>query len=161
VGITVDDIDWQIINRLRVDARTSFRRIARELGISTHTVIKRYEKLRKEIHLSSGVTVDLRKIGFENMVTFMITTSTAHNMQKTLNELTKVRNVIVATKTIGDCDLLVVAVFTDFEQLFELERRISRISGVSEIEFALSKSLPEWPIDPNLMYYASSQLSSE
>jgi DNA-binding Lrp family transcriptional regulator len=161
VGITVDDMDWQIINRLRIDARTSFRKIAREMGISTHTVIKRYENLRKEIHLSSGVTVDLKKIGFENMVIFMLTTSTPHNTQKTFNELIKVRNVIVVTKTIGDCDLLVVAVFTDFEQLFELERRISKISGVSKIEFTLSKSLPEWPIDPNLLYYASSQISSE
>jgi len=157
----VDEIDWQIINRLRKNARTSFRKIAKEIGISTHTVTKRYKKMKKETHLCSGVTVDLKKIGFENMVTFMITTSTQHNTQKTLNELIKVQNVIVATKTIGDCDLLVVAVFTDFEQLFKLERKISKIPGVNEIEFTLSKSVPEWPIDPNLLYYASSQLSPE
>ena len=152
----MDKIDWQIINMLRIDARTSFRKIAKELGISTHTVTKRYQKLRKEIHLSCGVTVDLNKIGYNNMATFLITTAPQHNTQRILNVLTKVPNVIVATKTMGDYDLLVVAVFSDFEQLFKMERKISKIRGVSEIKLTLSKSIPEWPIDPNLLYYTSS-----
>ena len=121
----MDETDLFIIKRMTEDARVSFRKIAKELGISTHTVIKRYQKLRKEIHLSCGVTVDLNKIGYNNMATFLITTSPQHDTQRILNVLTKVPNVIVATKTMGDYDLLVVAVFSDFEQLFKMERKIS------------------------------------
>ena len=44
----VDLIDKTIMNALSLNARTPFRKIAKQLGISTKTVILRYEKMKND-----------------------------------------------------------------------------------------------------------------
>jgi len=45
---TMDQLDLAIIEKLTADARMSFRKIAKDLGVSPDTVINRYQTLQKE-----------------------------------------------------------------------------------------------------------------
>ena len=59
----MDEIDSKILKRLLTDARSSYRKIAFELGISPPTVLNRISKLeRDDIIKSYSAMVDHAKI---------------------------------------------------------------------------------------------------
>ncbi|HUK84768.1 MAG TPA: AsnC family transcriptional regulator, partial [Candidatus Acidoferrum sp.] len=45
--VTIDDLDRQIVEKLTLNGRSSFTKVAKELSVSTDTIIKRYCKLIK------------------------------------------------------------------------------------------------------------------
>jgi DNA-binding Lrp family transcriptional regulator len=140
----MDEIDISIINRLTEDARMSFRRIAKELGISPNTVIDRFMALRQQgVIRGSTIVLDPRKIGYQAMAAFMIDTSpTGVTLDKSahsdstlvLEQLIRIPSIIVATKTVGDHDLLAIGVAADFEHLTNLRDEITKIPGVKHIQ---------------------------
>jgi Lrp/AsnC family transcriptional regulator for asnA, asnC and gidA len=139
----MDETDLLIIKRMAEDARVSFRKIAKELGVSPDTVISRYRILQeKEIIRGSTVVLDPKKIGYKGMAAFMIDTSSAHILAieatppKTLSILEtviKMPDIILATKTVGDHDLLAIAVIKDVEHLIAIGSDIAKIPGVKDL----------------------------
>jgi Lrp/AsnC family transcriptional regulator for asnA, asnC and gidA len=138
----MDEIDEKIIEILTTDARTSFRQMAKDLGKSPDTIIKRYEKLREEGEIrGSTIIVEPRRIGYEGMAAFHIDISTSGGSKtdstSILRALIKMPNIIVATKTVGDHDLLAIGVIHDFSHLMRLGGEIAAIEGVKNIQTAL------------------------
>ncbi|PVX26629.1 MAG: hypothetical protein CW691_00860 [Candidatus Bathyarchaeum sp.] len=43
----MDRLDFELIGKLIKNSRASFRKIAKELNVSTDTVMRRYKKLKK------------------------------------------------------------------------------------------------------------------
>jgi Lrp/AsnC family transcriptional regulator for asnA, asnC and gidA len=140
----MDKIDLAIIDKLTDDARTSFREIAKELGISPDTVINRYAALQKEgVIRGSTIVINPKKVGYQAMAVFMIDISPAHIMASEatpadspliLDKLIQMPNIIVATKSVGDHDLLAIGVAIDFEHLIKLRNDIAKIPGVKDIQ---------------------------
>ena len=140
----MDETDLFIIKKLTEGARMSFRKIAKDLGISPDTVINRYEALQeKGVIRGSTVVINPKKIGYQAMAVFMIDTSPAHILANEatpadstmiLEKLIQMRNIIVATKTVGDHDLLAVGVVMDFEHLTKVRDNIARIPGVTDLQ---------------------------
>ena len=139
----MDEIDLSIIRKLMEDARMSFRRIAKELGISPDTAINRYKALQeKGVIRGSTVVINPKKIGYRGMVVFLIDASPSHilateatvDSSLILNKLIQMRNIIVAAKTVGDHDLLAIGVAIDFEHLIKLGSNIAKIPGVKDLE---------------------------
>jgi len=140
----MDETDLSIVNRLTVDARMSFRKIAKQLGISPDTVINRYAVLQeKGVIRGSTVIINPKKIGYQAMAVFMIDTSPTHILANEttpsgssviLNKLIQMRNLIVATKTVGDHDLLAIGVAMDFEHLINVRNEIAKIPGVKDVQ---------------------------
>jgi hypothetical protein len=54
-----------------------------------------------------------------------------------LKTLIKMPNIIVATKTVGDHDLLALGVIHDFDHLMRLGKEIAAIPGIKNIQTAL------------------------
>ncbi len=138
----MDEIDEKIVEMLTKDARTSFRQMAKDLGKSPDTVIKRYERLREEgLIRGSTIVVEPGRIGYEGMAAFHIDVSTSGGAKtdstSILRSLIKMPNIIVATKTVGDHDLLAVGVIHDFSHLMKLGGEIAAIPGVKNIQTAL------------------------
>ena len=46
-NVRIDEIDLNIIRVLQKDARASFAGIARDCGVSTDTISKRFRKMKK------------------------------------------------------------------------------------------------------------------
>jgi len=140
----MDETDISIITRLTQDARMSFRKIARELGISPDTVINRYAALRGQgVIRGSTIVINPKRIGYQAMVVFMIDTSpTRISAEKAapadsalvLERLIRIPSIIVATKTVGDHDVLAIGVALDFEHLMDLRNVITRIPGVKDLQ---------------------------
>lgn len=138
----MDEIDERIIEILAKDARTSFRKIAKELDKSPDTIIHRFERLIEAGDVrGSTVVVEPTKIGYEGMAAFHIDVSTSGGTKtdstSILRTLIKMPNIIVATKTVGDHDLLAIGVIHDFDHLMKLEREIAAIAGIKNIQTAL------------------------
>ncbi len=141
----MDETDSAIINLLTKDARTSFRKIARELGVSPDTVICRYKALQDQgVIRGSTVVLDPKKIGYKGMAAFMIDTSptnviatessASEDSSYILETLIKMPDIILATKTVGDHDMLAIAVIKDVEHLIETGANIAKISGVKDLQ---------------------------
>ena len=142
----MDKTDLFIIKRMTEDARISFRKIAKELGVSPDTVIDRYRNLQeKGVIRGSTVVLDPKKIGYKGMAAFMIDTSptqiitTEPPLPKTssiLEKLIKMPNIILASKTVGDHDLLAIAVIKDVEHLIFTGNDIAKIPGVKDLHLS-------------------------
>ncbi|MEM2917103.1 MAG: Lrp/AsnC family transcriptional regulator [Candidatus Bathyarchaeia archaeon] len=140
----MDEIDLAIINKLTKDARMSFRKIAKELGVSPDTVINRYNALLKNgVIRGSTVVINPKKIGYQAMAAFMIDTVPTHilanepaqtDSSQILERIIQMRNIIVATKCVGDYDLLAIGVAKDFEHLIAIGNDIAKIPGVSDLQ---------------------------
>ena len=138
----MDEIDTKIIEILSEDARTSFRKIAKELDRSPDTVINRYQRLREAGDIrGSTVVVEPGKIGYEGMAAFHIDVSTRGDGKtdstSILKTLIRMPNIIVATKTVGEHDLLAIGVIHDFDHLMRLGKEIAEIPGIKSIQTAL------------------------
>jgi DNA-binding Lrp family transcriptional regulator len=142
----MDKTDHAIINKLTEDARTSFRKIAEQIGISPDTVMHRYAALQKEGAIrGSTIVIDPKKIGYQAVVVFLIDTSHANvsttqtrtaDSSMILETLIHMPNIIVATKSVGDYDLLAIGVVKDFEHLMKVKNDIARIQGVKDIQIS-------------------------
>jgi Lrp/AsnC family transcriptional regulator for asnA, asnC and gidA len=149
----MDEIDISVIDRLTLDARTSFRKIAKELHISPDTVINRYRDLHEQrVIRGSTIVVNPKKIGYEAMAVFMIDTSptklitnesTASGSSVVLDRLIHMPSILVATKTVGDHDVLAIGVAKDIEHLIWLRNEITRIPGVRDLEVSFWAEMPE------------------
>ncbi len=146
------ELDQYIAEALTDDGRLSFRKIARRVEKSTDTVINHYNRMveREEIR-GSTVVVDAGKIGYEGVAAFQIdaTTSMGADPNAILEALIEMPNVIVATKTVGEHDLLALAVIHDLTHYSQLGKEIAEIPGVKNI------SSNVWPTSEEIcpMYF--------
>lgn len=139
----MDETDAVIIKRMTQDARVSFRKIAKELGVSPDTVISRYKALQKKgVIRGSTVVLNPKKIGYKGMAAFMVDTSPTNiigteSNQKTASSIVekviKMPDIILATKTVGDHDMLAIAVIRDVEHLINTGRDIAKMPGVKDL----------------------------
>lgn len=133
-----------IIKKLTEDARISFRKIAKELGVSPDTVINRYKAMQeKGVIRGSTVVINPKKLGYSGTAIFMIDASPTHilatetttiDSSLILDKLIQMRNIILATKTVGDHDLLAIGVARDFEHLINIGTDIAKIPGVKDLQ---------------------------
>jgi Lrp/AsnC family transcriptional regulator for asnA, asnC and gidA len=140
----MDKTDLSIIDRLTEDARMSFRQIAKELDISPDTVINRYAALQEQGAIrGSTVVINPKKIGYQAMAVFMIDASSTPisangsgptNLSLILEKLIRMPNIIVATKTIGDHDILAISVALDIEHLIDIKDSITKIPGIRDLQ---------------------------
>lgn len=134
---------------LTKDARTSFRQIAMSLNVSPDTIIDRYKALQqKGVIRGSTIILNPKKIGYKAMAVFMIDISPGGNnthfdSQVILETLIKMRNIIVASKTVGDHDLLAIGVVRDFQHLFAIRNEIAAIPGVMDMEVSFWSEITE------------------
>lgn len=146
----MDNIDLFIIETLIKDARTSFRQIAVTLNVSPDTIIDRYNALQeKGIIRGSTIVLNPKEIGYGAMAVFMIDISPIKDSKShfdsfvILETLIKMRNIIVASKTVGDHDLLAIGVAKDFQHLFAIRKEIAAISGVKDMEVSFWTEITE------------------
>ena len=148
--IKLDNIDLYIIETLSKDARTSFRQIALTLNVSPDTILNRYNYLKeKGVIRGSTIVLNPKEIGYTAMAVFMIDVSPTFDGKRhvdsslILEKLIKLRNIIVASKTVGDHDLLAIGVVKDFQHLFAIRSEIAAIPGIKDMEVSFWSEITE------------------
>ena len=142
----LDEKDRFILDRLTGDARTSFRSIARELGLSPDTVIGRYRRMVAEgVIRGSTAVVEPKRLGYEGMAAFHIDVSPSSSRGERalrdsgliIDSLIRMPNVILATRTVGDHDLLAIGVIFGVGHLMAMCDEIGRIPGVKDLHVSI------------------------
>jgi DNA-binding Lrp family transcriptional regulator len=109
--ISMDEIDSKILNRLLIDARSSYRKIAFELGISPPTVLNRISKLeREDIIKSYSAIIDHAKIGFD-LTAVIEVTAIKNKILEVQRHISKFSNVCAVYDITGLTDLVIIAKF--------------------------------------------------
>jgi len=144
--VTIDESDKRIVEKLTLDGRASFTQIAKEIGLSTDTVVKRYHKLEDSGAIKVSIQINPNKIGYSSILDFNIAFTSLGDLSDTVVEsLAKIPDVIIITKTSGDYDLQLTAMIKDIDQLFTIQEQISRICGITKFEVSARKIPEKWP----------------
>ena len=154
--LDIDEIDRKIATIVTKKSRTPFRQIADQLGVSTKTVIQRYNKLREDLLPWSTITLDLNKLGYRALANLCIKVSNHGRMTEIYNQLLQIPNVFVIIRFIGGYDLYVAVALEDFDKMFELRALLGRIKGIETPEVILTPMVTSWPL-----HLFSSLLESE
>ncbi|MEM2107866.1 MAG: Lrp/AsnC family transcriptional regulator [Candidatus Bathyarchaeia archaeon] len=127
----MDNLDQQIIYELTGDAQKPFRAIAKKLGVSTQTVIRRYNKMKANgtIRLCA-IRVNLEKLGYKGTAHLLINIDPESNTAKTVEQLREIPNVIIATRTIGTYEAYAVLAFRDTTDMVEGILKIKELPNV-------------------------------
>lgn len=135
----MDKIDLEIIKELSDDARKPFRKIAKKIGISTQTVIKRYNEMKAKgtIQLCT-IKIDLTKIGYKGTAHLLITSSLETSLSETIEELKSIQNIIIASKAFGDFEGYAILAFKDIEDLYEKVLQIKKLPCISNVEVSFA-----------------------
>ncbi len=134
----IDDIDLQIIDILRTDARTPYTEIARRLGISEATVRRRIKNL-EERGVIAGYTavVEPAKMGFSTVAMVGINT-TPDSFLEVVQKLAELREVKWLATSTGDHMILAEVWARDGRELTEvLSRKVGRIEGIVHVRPAI------------------------
>jgi len=129
-------LDKKIVEYLTEDARMSFRKIAKITEKSTDTIINHYNRLIESGDIrGSTVVVDIEKIGYQGIAAFEIdiTSSDDITSDHIMETLIKMPNIIVATKTVGEHDILLLAVIHNLEHYQIISEEIGQIQGIKNI----------------------------
>jgi DNA-binding Lrp family transcriptional regulator len=127
----IDLIDRNIIGILRDDARTSYRKIAEEIGKTEATVRRRVNRMIKESIIKRfTIVLDERRLDNPTKATIKI--------QPDLNQIKQITDKLLEIDAItdiwrlsGDCGLFVRVELPSLEHLDPLiEDKISKIPGV-------------------------------
>ena len=144
-------LDKKIVEYLTEDARMSFRKIAKLTDKSTDTIINHYNSLMESGEIrGSTVVVDIEKIGYQGIAAFEIDVTSTDDVTSDhiMETLINMPNVIVATKTVGEHDILALAVIHDLNHYQIISEEIAQINGIkslnSDIWSGNSKILPKY-----------------
>jgi Lrp/AsnC family transcriptional regulator for asnA, asnC and gidA len=142
---SVDKIDESILRILSQNARIPFSTIAKQIGISTKTVICRYRKLKKDWVVYTTLAINLRKLGYPGYVSYNIKVSSKSWVKDVFERLIKIPNIIVALKLIGPYNINALAPFSTPEQLMKTHASISEIPGIDRLDQQIGDSMHVWP----------------
>jgi DNA-binding Lrp family transcriptional regulator len=141
----IDQTDKRIVEKLAVNGRISFRKLANELAISTDTVARRYEKLKRNGTIKVIVQLDTAKIGYHGYATFYIAFVAQSSLISMVENLCKIPDVVLVIQTSGSFDLLVEAMIRDLDQLLSIQDSITGMPGVTRSEMHLNRPTPVFP----------------
>ncbi len=121
----LDEIDIKTLRILQRDGRTPFTDIAKKCKVSTDTIIRRFNKMKK-MGIISGTTVLLnpKKLGYEHIASFCI---------DVIKFIQKIPEVLICVPSIGRCNLFSIAIFKDITRLSEVRDLIKSYPHVKSV----------------------------
>jgi len=128
-----DKTDVKILKVITEDARLSFRKIAKKIGVSTLTVLSRMKKMEENgVIKGYSALIDHKKLGLDMTAILEIKTTKGHSSIK--DQLKKLENVYGIWGVTGKNDLMILAKFSDTDMLSKFTKKIFTIPNVDGIE---------------------------
>ncbi len=143
--IEIDDIDRGIINRLALNGRMPFAEIAHPLGVSTETIVRRYEKLRENGDLKIVAQIDPTKIGYYAFGIFNFSFS-REALAVNIEKISKTYDVNRIVKSAGYQDLTFTLMIRDINHFIEMQEEMAVLPNITKIDVRIARMLCPWPI---------------
>ncbi|MFA5364021.1 MAG: Lrp/AsnC family transcriptional regulator [Candidatus Bathyarchaeia archaeon] len=129
----VDQIDRKLIRALQKDARTNFADIARDCGVSTDTISKRFRKL-KTAGIIKGTTVLLNPKSFGNECVGSLGVDVSYpHLMTVVESIQKIPEVVICTTSMGKHDISCIAVLKNVGRLRQVKDLIKGHPAVREV----------------------------
>jgi DNA-binding Lrp family transcriptional regulator len=132
----MDDLDQQLIARLRANARASVAELATALKVSRGTVTNRMARLERD-GVISGYTLRLRPDAARDEVRAWTSIAVEGNQLKVVQALLGEPGVAALHDTNGRWDLLAELRLRDLAELSAVLERIRAVPGISATETSL------------------------
>ena len=131
--VKIDQIDLKLVRALQKDARTNFVDIARDCGVSTDTISKRFRKLKKA-GIIKGTTILLnpKSFGNECVGSFGVDVSYPHLMA-VVETIQKIPEIVVCTASMGKHNIFCIAVLKNVGRLSQVKDLIKGHPAVREV----------------------------
>ena len=143
----MDEVDLEIINKLKEDARMSYLKIGKQLGRSAKTVQTRYKKLKeKNVIWISTISIDISKIGYQGKAYLMITNAPNQDPNLTIQTLNQMQDVFIVAEILGDFDILAITLLRNVESFNNLVQEIKALPSVGQVDFVIVTDT-SFPID--------------
>jgi Lrp/AsnC family transcriptional regulator for asnA, asnC and gidA len=115
-----DDTDIRILRNLQKDARVNFADIAKECDVSIDTIIKRFQRLRKN-GVVKGTTILLnpRRFGLDCPASLEISVDPIH-ARDFVEQLRKQKGVVFCTHSVGMQDVFAIVMSRSVNELNSL-----------------------------------------
>jgi DNA-binding Lrp family transcriptional regulator len=141
----IDKVDAFIVEKLAIDGRVAFQTIAKSLGVSTDTVARRYERLKKNRCLKVVIQINPTKIGYHAYAIFYV--SFSHETLASNTEiLSKILDINFITKTSGKYDYTFSLMIKDIDQLVDVQEQIASLPGLTKLEVGVDRLFTVWPL---------------
>jgi DNA-binding Lrp family transcriptional regulator len=129
----VDEVDVKIIRALQKDARANFASIARDCGVSTDTISKRFRKMKKA-GIIKGTTILLnpKSFGYDCVASLGIDVSYPH-LKEVVESIRRMPEIVFCTASMGSHDILCIAVLKNVGRLNEVKDLIKGHPVVREV----------------------------
>lgn len=132
-GKILDEVDRKIISILMANARTTYREIAKSVGLTDVAVIKRIKKLEgSKVIKKYTAIVDPTALGYSK-ISFTGVNVKPEKLFDVVRELREKNYVKYLALTIGDHDILVVVWAPTGEELDKIHSEIKSIEGVVSV----------------------------
>lgn len=128
-----DETDLKILEILQDNSRTSFKKIAKKVGVSEATVYNRIKKMERE-GLIEKYTVKLNLESFENTwfsAVIRVRLESGKYVPEVSEKLEKLPYVHALYDVTGDYDFVLITRFSSHKELFSFIRMVSGIQHVS------------------------------
>ncbi|HDM26684.1 MAG TPA: Lrp/AsnC family transcriptional regulator [Candidatus Bathyarchaeota archaeon] len=122
--MSIDELDKKILGVLLEDGRASYRQIARKVGASVGTVLKRVNKMT-DAGIIKGYTavLDCEKLGYDLTVVTEITVSKGKLLEME-REIAKIPNVCAVYDVTGLTDAIIIAKFRNRRELSKFTKAL-------------------------------------
>ena len=128
--MSLDILDLKIVKCLTEDARSTYKKIAEETGVSEATVKNRIDKLMEEgIIKKFTVIMDYHKLG-RAIKAFIGLKIQPAKLQEIVEDIQKNPDVHVLYRTSGDVDLLIEVIFEQMEDLNKFLEKELALDGI-------------------------------
>jgi Lrp/AsnC family transcriptional regulator for asnA, asnC and gidA len=144
-SVKIDEIDMQIVEKLTKNGRLPFSKIAQEIGASTDTVARRYEKLRKDNFIKVSIQINPLELGYQAILDINIALANQTKTKEVMDKLSIVPGVAALIKISGNYDLLVIALVKDCRDIIAINEEIAKIPYIKRIDTAMRQVYPAWP----------------
>jgi Lrp/AsnC family transcriptional regulator for asnA, asnC and gidA len=120
-NVKIDEIDITIIRALQKDARANFAGIARDCGVSTDTISKRFRKMKKAgIIRGTTILLNPKSFGYECVGSLGVDVSYPHLMT-VVESIQKIPEIVICTTSMGKHDIFCIAVLKNVGRLSQVK----------------------------------------
>ncbi|MDH5438391.1 MAG: Lrp/AsnC family transcriptional regulator [Candidatus Bathyarchaeota archaeon] len=129
----IDEVDVKIIRALQKDARTNFASIARDCGVSTDTISKRFRRMKKAgIIRGTTILLNPKSFGYDCVASLGIDVSYPH-LKEVVESIRRMPEIVFCTTSMGSHDILCIAVLKNVGRLSEVKDLIKGHPVVREV----------------------------
>ncbi len=134
----MDKIDYTILSELTKNSTTTFLKIGKIIGVSSMTVQKRFEKMKKEgIILGTSTMVDLSMLGYKGKA-FLFIKYSCSTLSSFKENVMQIPNLFLFADIIGEFDALVIMMYKDTSEIKQVSDKIRAESCVKQVKVAVS-----------------------